>query len=88
MDDRQAGISKEEAIAKLGLFTSGKPDSKHFYQVASQIIEKAYREPLGTSESEKTELTDSFVSHINDQCLSGKISPSYNPAIRIAPAIQ
>ena len=86
MNDRQAGLSKEDAMTKLMLFTSGKPDSKYFFEVASKIIDAAYIEPVGTTDSEKASITSSFVSHINDKCLSGEISPTYNPAPRIAPA--
>ena len=87
MNDRQAGLSKEHAVAKLALVTSGKPDSKYFHEVASLIIETAYKEPLGTSEAEKAGITDSFVSRMDEKCLSGELSPTYNPAIRATTAI-
>lgn len=87
MTDRQAGLSKEEAVAKLELFASGKPDAKSFVEVASRIIDAAYIEPLGTTESEKSEIVESFVSNIDNKCLSGKLDPSYNPVIRTAPAL-
>lgn len=87
MNDRQAGLTKEEAVTKLTHFTSGKSDSKHFFEVASQLIESAYKEPLGTSETEKSEITKSFVSRMHDKCTSGELSPSYNPVIRAAPAV-
>lgn len=87
MTDRQAGLSKEEAVAKLALFTSGKPDTKPFTEVASRIIDFAYNEPLGTTESEKSEIVESFVSRIDNKCMSGELSPSYNPIIRTAPAV-
>lgn len=87
MNDRQGGLSKEDAVAKLTLFTSGKPDSKPFYEVASKIIDAAYQEPIGTSDAEKAEITKSFVSRMADKCSSGELSPSYNPVIRAAPVI-
>lgn len=87
MNDRQAGLSKVEAVAKLTLFTSGKADAKYFHEVASKIIDAAYLEPVGATDSEKANITSSFVSSINDKCLSGEISPTYNPAPRVAPAL-
>jgi hypothetical protein len=87
INDRQAGLSKRDAIDKLTLFTSGKPDSKHFFEVASQIIEAAYMEPSGKSEAERAEIAKSFVSRMHHKCLSGDLGPSYNPATRVAPAI-
>ena len=86
-NDRQVGLSKEEAVAKLTLFTSGKADAKHFYEVASKIIDAAYFELLGATDSEKESITSSFVSRTNDKCLSGEISPTYNPGPRVPPAI-
>lgn len=87
MNDRQSGLSKEEAVAKLEIFTFGKPDSKPFYEVTSKIIEAAYKEPLGISDTEKAEITKSFVSRIDERCLSGELGPGYNPIIRTAPVI-
>jgi len=87
MSDRQAGMTKEAAVTKLAAFTSGKPDSRHFFDVASQIIEAAYQEPVGKSGPEKALITQSFVSRMDDRCLSGELGPSYNPVPRIAPAI-
>ena len=87
MNDRQAGLTKEGAVKKLALFTSSKPDAKYFFEVASQIIEAAYTEQIGTSEAEKTEIANSFISRMNDKCVSGELSPTYNPAIRVAPII-
>lgn len=79
MSDRQAGVSKDEALTKLKIFTSGKPDSKPFYEVASKIIDLAYNEPLGATDIKKAELATSFESLVHNKCLSGEISPTYNP---------
>ena len=87
MTDRQAGLSREAAVVQLTQFTSGKPDAKHFAEVASRIIEYAYNAPLGTTESGRSEIVESFVSSIDDKCLSGELDPSYNPIIRVSPVI-
>jgi hypothetical protein len=80
----RASSQKEVAVTKLVLFTSGKPDSNGFFDVASQLIESAYMEPMGASEAEKAEITNSFVSRMDEKCISGELSPSYYPSIRAA----
>jgi hypothetical protein len=88
MTDRQNGVTQEEALADLALFTHGRADAQHFHEVTSEIITAAYLEPVGATDAEKANIISEFVSDVGDKCLSGEISPTYNPVPRIAPVIR
>lgn len=87
MTDRQAGMSKQEAVTKLANFTSGRPEAKSFAEVASQIIDAAYNEPVGATDAAKAKILSAFVSNIYNKCLAGELNPTYTPIPRLAPAV-